>query len=299
MNTTSYNYKYGATILRYLLGFAILKDFITLAYNKKFLFYKTSIVSENLYSDIINYYKISYLNYDFNNSNFINLYLILSILFSLFFMLGILTRLSVIFLFFSLFLFKIRNLYLIDGADNVISAVLPFFFFINTISFSDRSEDFKQKIINNNPKFKKLVIFLSNIFCYAIMVQMCIVYLSAGIHKLYGEVWREDTALYYILNSDDFSPSFLNSCFTQSLFLVKSATWFTIFFQLTFSFLIWYKPLKIYYIILGIILHISIFVMMKIDNFSFVMISCYSIFISNKQYMNILNWLKKCKIKFI
>lgn len=297
MNTTNYNYKYGATILRYLLGFAIFKDFITFAYSKKFLFYKTSIVSDNLYLDIIDYFKISYLHFDFNNTSFVNFYLLVSIFFSLLFMLGILTRLSAIVLFLSLFLFKIRNLYLMDGADNVVSVILPFFFFIDTISFSSIYENFKQKILNNNFDLKKVITLSSLVFCYAIMIQICIMYLFAGIHKLYGSVWRDGTALYYILNSEDFSPSFLNSIFTQSLTLVKVATWFTIFFQLTFPFCIWLKPLKKYYIIIGVILHIGIFIMMKIDNFSFIMIACYAIFINNEQYFKTLNWLKKCKTK--
>lgn len=298
MNTINYNYKFGATILRYLLGFSILKDFVSFAYYKKYLFYKTSIVSENLYLDIIDYFKIDYLYIDFNNQNTVNLYLLFSIALSICFMLGILVKFSVIGLFFSVFLLKIRNLYLMDGADNVISAVLPFFFFIETISFSDKYQSFKQSFFNRYLVYKEVLMISSKLFSYAIMIQVCIIYLFSGIHKLHGETWINGTALYYILNSDDFSPSHFNQLFTQSLILVKVATWFTIFFQLTFPFLIWYKPFKKIYIILGIILHISIFIMMKIDNFSFVMIAIYSIFINNQQYINFSNPFKKCVLRF-
>lgn len=296
MNSINYNYKYGATILRYLIGFAILKDFVTFAFNRSFLFYKTSIVSDELYFSIVRQFELNFIYIDLNDTNIVNYYLIVSILFSILFMVGILTRISTIILFFSLFLLKIRSLYLMDGADNVISAILPFFIFIDTISFSTKYENFKNNIYSKFPKLMEITVFLSVIFCYAIMIQICIVYLFSGIHKLYGDVWREGTALYYILNSEDFSPSYLNIAFTQSMFLVKIATWGTIFFQLTFPFCIWYKPLKKYYIFSGILLHVGIFIMMKIDNFSFIMIACYSIFITNSQYLNILKNIK-CKIK--
>jgi len=114
----------------------------------------------------------------------------------------------------------------------------------------------------------------------------------SGLHKLQGEVWKDGTALYYILNSEDFSPTIFNSFFTNYIWLVKLCSCGTIVFQLTFPVFIFIKQTKIWIILIGILLHIGIFLMMKIDNFSFLMISCYAIFFSDEQYNNILTKLK-------
>ena len=279
--TNNFQYKIGASILRFLLGFFIFKDFVVYLTNKKFLFQKNGIVSYGLYSDIITYYNFSFLNFNFHSNWVIFLFLTTGLVFSFLFMLGIFQRFSVVVLFFLLLVFKMRNIYLLDGGDNVISVILPFYLFVNTYSYSKKYEEFK-KI----KAFKITIIesLISNYFAFAIMIQICIIYFFAGIHKLQGELWRDGTALYYILNSDDFSPTELNKSITNSLLVVKLITWFTILFQLTFPIMIWFNRTKKTYIYLGITLHLGIFLIMKIDNFSFVMISCYAIFFSNEYY---------------
>jgi hypothetical protein len=277
-------YKVGASILRFLLGFFIFKDFIIYAINQKYLFNDEGIVSYGTYLDIISYYNFNFYSFDFLDKYVIFLFLIIGIIFSISFMLGILQRFSVIVLFILLFVFKIRNIYLLDGSDNVISVLLPFFLFINTFSFSEKYEKLKQDFLQKT-NLLKIDDIVSKYFSYAIMVQICIIYFFAGLHKLQGEVWQDGTALYYILNSNDFSPTFLNQFITNSLIVVKFLTWFTIFFQLTFPFLVWLHKFRKLYIILGIFLHLGIFFMMKIDNFSFIMISCYAIFVSHNYYI--------------
>ncbi|QTE21836.1 HTTM domain-containing protein [Polaribacter cellanae] len=289
----NYNkYKIGASILRFLIGFFIFKDFIVYAINSKYLFNQKGIISYETYIDIINYFGFKYFFFDFTNNTVIYLYLFLGIIFSLLLTLGVLQRFSVIVLFVLLFVFKIRNIYLLDGADNVISVMLPFFLFVNTFSFSEKYEKLKQKILQRK-NLLKIDGVLSKYFSYAIMIQICFIYFFAGLHKLQGEVWQNGTALYYILNSNDFSPTILNQFITSSLLVVKLLTWFTIFFQLTFPILVWIPKLRKPYIILGIILHLGIFFMMKIDNFSFVMISCYAIFFNNDFYTKNFKYFKR------
>ena len=118
------------------------------------------------------------------------------------------------------------------------------------------------------------------------MLQICTIYFFASLHKLQGEVWIDGTALYYMLNSDDFSATSLNAILTSSLFLVKFFTWFTIVFQVSFPFLILFQKTKYFALVLGVFFHIGIFVLMRIDNFSLVMLACYAIFLSDNEYFN-------------
>lgn len=279
----NYRFKIGATILRFLLGFFLFKDFIIFTTNKKYLFNSSGIVSYETYQDIINYYNLHLFNINFNYELNISIFLFLGIIFSFLFLLGFLQQISALIIFILLFIFKIRNIYLLDGADNVISVILPFYFFINTYSFSKKYDQIIDGLLNRFKlsKFARIISFYGAI---GIMIQISIIYFFAGLHKLDGETWRNGTALYYILNSNDFSPSLLNAYISRSLVLIKFLSWFTIFFQLSFPILIWFKKFKKIYIILGIFLHLGIFILMKIDNFSFVLISCYAIFFNNKFY---------------
>ncbi|MCC9017354.1 HTTM domain-containing protein [Flavobacterium lipolyticum] len=281
MNEHLFNRKIGITIFRTVMGVLILKDFMSFYFNRRFLFSDEGIVSYELYLDIINYYNIDWLYIDFNKSVIIKVFCFSGIILSTSFMLGILTRISAILLFFLLFIFKIRAIYLLDGSDNVISVMIPFFIFIDSYSLIDSYERFSLNIKN---KVQPYLNIASHYFVIAMMLQVCIIYFFASMHKLQGEYWREGSALYYILNNDDFSASFLNKILTESTLLIKFMTWFAIAFQFSFSFLVLFKKTKMKILLLGVLFHTGIFILMRIDNFSIMMLACYSIFLTDNEY---------------
>lgn len=287
-----FNREIGATILRAVLGFLILKDFIIYFNNRDYLFDKNGIVSYRTYTDITNYLKSDWLYIDFNNENNITLFLIIGIIFSLFLFLGFLKKLSAIVLFLLLLIFKHRNIYLLDGGDNVIWILLPFMSFIDSYSFSKGYDNLINKI---SVKFKSYSIIMSKYFSFAIIIQLCIIYFFASLHKLQGEVWLNGTALYYVLKSEDFNASFINNLIAQSTYLVAFLTWITIIFQFAFPFLIWNKKTKLKIILIGIFFHIGIFILLRVDNFSFIMIGVYAILLYDNEYLNLFSKFKKLK----
>lgn len=292
MNNTLFNRKIGVTIFRIIMGILILKDFISYFFNRHFLFPNKGIVSYETYLNIVKYYNIDWLYIDFNKERNVILFCVLGILFSVTFLLGVFTRLSSITLFFLLFIFKIRNIYLLDGADNVISVILPFFVFLDSYSLVGFYEKFSRKI---KDRFSPFLHITSKWFSIAMMLQICIIYFFASLHKLQGTVWIDGTALYYVLNSDDFSASSLNAIITSSAVFVKFFTWFAIAFQLSFPFLVSFKKTKYPILLLGVFFHIGIFILMRIDNFSLIMLACYAIFLTDNEYLNLLNKLKRIK----
>jgi Vitamin K-dependent gamma-carboxylase len=275
------NRKTGILVFRVLIGLSILKDFFAYFHNRSYLFNKNGIVSYETYQDIMNYYKLDWLNIDFTNTTNVIIFCILGIVFSVTFILGVLPRFSALILFFLLMVFKFRNIFLMDGGDNIITAILPLFLFINSESLIGAYNRLKEKGgINNN----YYVLHTHKLFVFGIMLQICIVYIFAGLHKLQGEVWTNGTALYYILNSGDFSAYAINEYITRLPIIVYFLTWFTIAFQLSFPFLVWLPKTRKSVLILGIILHLGIFVMMRIDNFSFIMLACYAVFFTDHEY---------------
>ena len=287
-----FNRKIGATILRVVLGFFILKDFIIYFNNRDYLFDKNGIVSYNTYIDITNYLKSDWLYLDFGKEFNILLFLIVGIIFSLFLILGIFKRFSAIVLFLQLLIFKHRNIYLLDGGDNLIWIILPIMSFIDSYSFSEDYDNLTNKIF---VKLKPYSVILSKYFSFAIIIQLSIVYIFASLHKLQGEAWQNGTALYYILKSEDFNASFINNLIARSTHLVVFLTWITIIFQFVFPFLIWNKKTKFKIILIGILFHIGIFVSLRIDNFSFIMIGVYAILLYDTEYLNLFSKLKKIK----
>ncbi len=105
---------------------------------------------------------------------------------------------------------------------------------------------------------------VSKIFSIAIMIQICIVYFFSSLHKLQGKLWTNGTALYYILNVDEFCASRLNKYITSSIYLVMFLTFSTILFQVSFPFLVWFKKTKIYILLIGVFFHLGIFVLMRV-----------------------------------
>lgn len=271
----------GIIVLRLLLGFALLKDFITFYNNRAFIFDNQGIVSYETYQDIVRYYQLKLLHIDFNNPNNVLLFCFLGIITSCTFLMGILPRISAVLLFFLLFIFKFRNIYLLDGGDNIITALLPFFFFIQSNSLCKGYNTIMEKWkLTSNYYLQKLTHYCT----LGILIQICIVYFFAGLHKLQGDVWLDGTALYYILNSSDFSAYAINEYLTSFPFIVYSMTWFTIAFQLLFPLLVWFNKTRLSMLFLGILLHLGILIFMRIDNFSFIMLACYAVFFTDEEY---------------
>ncbi|WP_060873141.1 HTTM domain-containing protein [Myroides odoratus] len=271
----------GIILLRILIGLSLMKDFIAYYTHRNFIFDHNGIVSYETYQDIVQYYNLQLLHIDFNQPSHVFLFCLLGFLCSLTFTLGMLPRISAIVLFFLLFIFKFRNIYLLDGGDNIITALLPFFFFISSKSLCKPYTKIVEQIgIESSYYLKKL----TAVAIFGIMIQICIVYFFAGLHKLQGKVWLDGTALYYILNTSDFSAYAVNDYITQCPILVYALTWSTIAFQLSFPIFVWFNSTRKIVLLIGILLHLGILVFMRIDNFSFIMLACYAVFFTDQEY---------------
>lgn len=288
MTSRFFDRRMGATLVRSGLGLLILKDFIIYFQNRAHLFDKKAIVSYDLYRDIAERFHLQWFFIDFNKEANSYWFCLLGIALSLCLFLGIFKRLAALILFFSLFIFKMRNPYLLDGGDNVILVLLPFLVFTDSFSFFNRYDKWVMRITK---KIKPHMRILDKYFSLAIVFQLCIIYFFAGLHKLQSEVWRNGTALYYILESADFHAGFLNDWIAGSRIATAVLTWTTLVFQLSFPFLIWHSRTRLIAVCTGVLFHLGIFFLMRIDNFSFVMLACYAILFEDKAYGKLLNHL--------
>ena len=138
-------------------------------------------------------------------------------------------------------------------------------------------------IEKRNPVAVELDKAFNNAGVLAIQIQVCLVYFLAGYTKLLDADWLNGTAVNDVFRIHHYSMPFLyesNSAFGKELnFLI-------IGYQLLFPILVWFKSIKKWYLLIGILQHLFIAFVMGLPSFGFIMIVSYAIF-----------YVPGCKIK--
>lgn len=111
-------------------------------------------------------------------------------------------------------------------------------------------------------------------------LQIAWVYLASVIEKLAYARWREGVALREVLASPLLTEWPLEVRSTPLLWLM---TYGTLLFETAFPLAIWWKRARPYLIAFGVLFHLSIDVLMVIPIFSYLMISCYAVFLSDAE----------------
>lgn len=156
-----------------------------------------------------------------------------------------------------------------DGGDNLINIFLIFLLF--TINKNEGN-----KITN------KLRIYLHNLSVVTMGFQIIVVYITTGYFKAQGEDWYSGLAMYYISQVDWISLPYLKLVF-QNEYLTTLISYLTIFFQCTFPVAI-FSRFKYFWLIIGILFHISIAMYMGLLTFAIVMIFADLFFISDNEW---------------
>lgn len=186
--------------------------------------------------------------------------------------------LSIVYVFW--FLLLERNTFILDSSSEIISLTLPFV--IITHFF---------EIFSYNSSITTTIFRLSRL---GIMVQICIVYLFSFLYKINDTVWLNGTAIYYTLRIDSYLMSDFNIPLTKSAFFVKTSTYFTLLTELLIPLLAWFKRTKTIILLFGFLLHIGIYLFMRIEDFSWVMIASYFTFYTDTEYRKLFK--KKLRI---
>ncbi len=117
---------------------------------------------------------------------------------------------------------------------------------------------------------------LHNTALLAIKLQVCLAYFLAGYFKLIDDSWMSGAAIYQTFQIPEFSNALLASI-PYSITIVL--TYFTIAYQLSFAFLVWFRPFKIYLFSFGIMQHLLIAFGMGLFQFGVSMCICYILFL--------------------
>lgn len=113
-----------------------------------------------------------------------------------------------------------------------------------------------------------------------IMVEVCIIYATAGWYKIQGSRWQDGTAVYYPMNLDYFTPwPGLSSVLDNTGLLILILTYGTVITQVAFPFALLNRKAKNVLLVLLIGEHLGIAVLLGLPFFSLAMVAMDIVFL--------------------
>ncbi|SFJ53980.1 Vitamin K-dependent gamma-carboxylase [Halobacillus dabanensis] len=219
----------------------------------------------------------------------------LGILFALLFTVGFMNRTVAVLNFLFLWSLQHANVLILDGGDNIMRIILLYLIFANTASHF--SIDRTRKIGKASTP-KPLSNALHNLAVLASILQLCLMYLSSGLHKVMGEMWTNGTALYYILQVGEYTHPFFQTIISSSEIILMIGAYSAIFIQLSFPFLLLNRYTKYLAMFNIVALHIGIAVVMGLFTFSAAMITMQLLMLTDREYQKVFAYVSKSAAKF-
>jgi len=162
-----------------------------------------------------------------------------------------------------------------DGGDRLIGQLLFYLMVSSLATVAD-------------PRCHPIRTTIRNLAFLSTRVQICIVYAAAALVKLGGECWPRGEAMYYVLQTDEYTTPIIRYAIgTQGLTLAL-ATYGVLLFQLSFTYLIWRDPTRKTMMLVGTFLHLQISFVLGLVSFGFAMIVGYSAFYTDAEASEIL-----------
>jgi hypothetical protein len=157
-----------------------------------------------------------------------------------------------------------------NGGYNLIQLLL--FFHIFWFRLSDRAEN----------RGASLMRLLHNLSFYGVWLQISLLYLSAGLFKLNGDHWLIGDAIAHVLAIEEYSLPWIIPVAETNPWWMMLASWTTLVYQILFAVIIWVRPLRPYWLLLGTFIHLGIAFVVGITDFGIIMVLSYLIFMNPK-----------------
>lgn len=126
-----------------------------------------------------------------------------------------------------------------------------------------------------------------------IRCQVSLIYLSSALWKLLYPTWRDGSAVYWALNLNGFHR-FPWQLPVAAEPLVVLLTWGTLLFELFFPLLVWFRVTRVPTLLLGLGLHLGLWLTLEIGPFSLVMMASYIAFLDPSRVAQI-RWLRRSR----
>jgi hypothetical protein len=124
-----------------------------------------------------------------------------------------------------------------------------------------------------------------------LQLQLAFVYCQTFFAKLSGRHWIDGWAVYFASRYDDCQRFMLPVIF-DTPFIIKGLTWGTLVIEFALWALVWFKELRYWVLLFGILLHLGIEMTMNLPMFEWVMMFSYFAFVEPEDLTKVMNYLK-------
>ena len=273
----SNNYAFYASFFRLFICFFLIKDVILNWNFNAVLFKGESFLSvpNSRFSSLLG------VSPSFFTDNFNFLYAVYISLIILFFF-GIGKRVTLLILY--IFYVIISNLITLtsDYGDSFMQIILFYMIFIDSFNYFSINKTKKSDALNN---------IVSNLAGLSICIHVCLIYFISVLFKINTESWFNGTATYYALSLERFTGTNFNSVLANNGFFVTLSTYGTVFLELFYPVLVWFKSTKYVVIVMAVLLHLSIGILMMLYDFQLLFILVQGFFIPNTKWILIHKYL--------
>lgn len=212
----------------------------------------------------------------------------LGIALTLLWTLGWRTRLTTVLVYVHVWSLHERNPSLWDGGDNALQLLLFYAIFANLGAHFTLFGSTKPKPAQ--PDGLRRVVadaraIAHNMAILAIAIQLCLIYGTAGLYKVQGEIWQSGVAMYYILRVREFTLPGVSEHIYLNAPLVVAMSYITVAFQVGYTFMVALnRYTRLLAVAIGIGFHLGIAYLMGLITFSTFMIAGELVLISDGEY---------------
>lgn len=177
--------------------------------------------------------------------------------------------------------FMQKNFSVVYGADLFSNFWLLYLSFINHNRYFSVKNFWRKQISDriNLPRLDADVV--STVFVRMMQIQLCICYGFTGIEKLKGSLWWEGVAVWHVLGMKDLMS--MDLTFLQNFpVLIGAMTIATVLFEIYFPIAVWIRPVRPWWLLIGLGFHGMTAVFMNLPYFCLVMVTLYLLYIDSK-----------------
>jgi hypothetical protein len=199
--------------------------------------------------------------------------------------------------------FYARSLFMTDGGDNLMLLMAVYLCFTacgRRWSLDARRNRLRASTVDSGTRSARLgasdlgrqllaarrllVTVVHNCGMFVIAAQVCLLYGSAGLYKVQGELWENGTALHYVLNLDLFQPwPALSHMLESQQMLLAVVSYLTVLLQVAFPFVL-FGRLKYVIVTMLLGMHLGIAILLGLPLFSGAMIVADAVFLPDRFY---------------
>ncbi|WP_242068189.1 DCC1-like thiol-disulfide oxidoreductase family protein [Bacillus thuringiensis] len=271
----------GTSLARIGFGFVILFFYCIHYRIRHFLWFPGGVLDADIYrSGYLTIFQFA------SNTIAFDILFHLGIIVTILYIIGYKGRITSILFFIFTYSILQRNWLLGDGGDNLLRVLLVYMMFTkNTAYFSFDSKKFWEKHRTGvQDGTYRISTLLHNFAALACIIQICILYFTAGMYQAMGNLWTHGTALYYIMQVDQFTFPVLKNILYDSPLLLTILTYLTIIVKVSFPFMLFNRITKYISVFSIALFHLGIGIGMGLVSFSAIMIIADLMIISDDDY---------------